>query len=259
MTEGAPKGEPNATETDLKAPASHEAGAFVFWGRVTARLCWVLPVRLGRSAFGGPALPVSMQVIRAGPLQVRNFSSIVCVLVEEEGGRAGTRSRFLHITTADTSLQGKRKERSMKKLESPMHSKVRTASLLSAAILTTTFAFLPAAVHAQGYSPQDEHQLEQSCKDWEKVRRCANAAGEVQIECVAKSPMAKFWAMLKGERKQDDEVKVEVIRRAPENTAPATTENQADARQARGSVVVEGRHTERSVKTGKLPRCQDNG
>jgi hypothetical protein len=147
----------------------------------------------------------------------------------------------------------------MKKLESTMHPKVRTASRLGAAILTTAFAFLPTAVYAQGYSPQDEYKLEQSCEDWEKVRRCANAAGEVQIECAAKSPLAKFWAMLKGERQRDNEVKVEVIRRAPADSAPAATEKQAAVRRERGSDVVEGRHTKRVVKTGELPRCQDNG
>lgn len=148
---------------------------------------------------------------------------------------------------------------------SALISKALTTSPLAAAILmTTAFALAPEAARAE--TPQDsviadaqrsyveEVRFEQTCEDWQKVRRCANAAGEVQLECAAKSPLAKFWAMLRGERPRDEEVKV--IRIAPADSPAATSEQQADLKQQAASSE---RHTTKIVKKGELPACRENG
>ena len=134
-------------------------------------------------------------------------------------------------------------------------STTRMASRLVAALLTIgSLALHPAMAQSQaegGYSYQDEVKVEQTCKEWQKVRRCADAQGEVKLECVSKGPFAKLWSMLRG-RSQDDEVRVEVVRKAPEGTA-------ASAKTADGQAQIsstEGAQTKKvMVKKGELPAC----
>ena len=102
-------------------------------------------------------------------------------------------------------------------------------------------------------------RFEQTCEDWQKVRRCASASGELRYECVARSPLAKLWSMLR-DRPEDDEVRVEVIRRAPDDSPEPAGAAQADAQAS----STEGRQTSTKrivkVKQGEeLPACKSDG
>lgn len=142
----------------------------------------------------------------------------------------------------------------MRDPRSTSRSIARPAPWLVAALLTLgPLALHPALAQTQpegGYSYQDEVKLEQTCKEWQKVRRCADAQGEVKLECVSKSPFAKLWSMLRG-RSQDDEVRVEVVRKAPEGMAASA---KAVEGQAQVSATGEAR-TKRVVRKGELPAC----
>ena len=139
----------------------------------------------------------------------------------------------------------------------------RTARRLTTALLATAaLALLPAAARAEapatGYSYAEEYKVERTCKDWERVRRCADATGQVQYECASKGPFAKFWASLRG-RSQDDEVRVKVIRKAPEGSTASTGEEETAPVQKQASATQES-HTKRVVvvNKGALPACQDH-
>ena len=155
----------------------------------------------------------------------------------------------------------------MKSSESLKHSTGRTARRLTSALLATAaLAVLPAAARAEattqpqaaGYSYAEEYKVEQTCKDWERVRRCADAAGQVQYECASKGPFAKFWASLRG-RAQDDEVRVQVIRQAPEASSSSVSEERAASGQRQVSGTTRESHAKRvvTVKKGTLPTCQN--
>ncbi len=90
---------------------------------------------------------------------------------------------------------------------------------LRACFLAALLMFPAVAASAGDGISEMERELavERTCEDWQKVRRCADAEGRLEYECVAKSPMARFLAFFRSDEPEDDEVRV--IRKAP---APAS-------------------------------------
>jgi hypothetical protein len=89
--------------------------------------------------------------------------------------------------------------------------------LIALALLTAALPGLAAPARADTPTWQEEVAIEQSCEEWQKVQRCRRDDGEIGLECVAKSPFARFFSLFRGER-EDDEVRVVVERKAPEQS-----------------------------------------
>lgn len=103
----------------------------------------------------------------------------------------------------------------------PLRRPVRAFFL--AAILLLPVATTSAQTEGWGSEVERELAVERTCEDWQKVRRCADAEGQLQYECVAKSPLARFLAFFRSDGPKDDEVRV--IRHAPEPRTTVVAEN----------------------------------
>ncbi|HEX2252224.1 MAG TPA: hypothetical protein VHQ65_03025 [Thermoanaerobaculia bacterium] len=158
----------------------------------------------------------------------------------------------------------------------PTHPATRLGLAL---VLASAVALAPGAAAEEMAEWEREMEVEATCLDWQKVRRCADEAGDLQYECVAKSPFAKFWALVTGnDRKQDDEVRVVKVRKGPDETEQAEVIRDAEARaeaaagaaeangtgtRESGTASIGGTDSPRNVKVkrvvreGDLPRCSD--
>ena len=147
------------------------------------------------------------------------------------------------------------------------------------ALLAGAFLCLSSLAYADPPSWQQEEALEQSCKSWQKVRRCVTEDEEISLECAAKGPVARFFSLFHG-RGQDDEVRVVVVREAPTThadrqvaveapessaspQASAASEPAAqDATVTRSKAVETTSHQRAASRKvvrehGDLPRCGD--
>lgn len=156
----------------------------------------------------------------------------------------------------------------------------RPRTALAAIALVSTVLLLPGAAGAETPTWQEEVALEQSCEEWQKVRRCQDENGEIGLECASKSPFARFLSMFRS-RGTDDEVHVEVVRKGPgqptahaeraESSAEAAREDdevrtesaerrvverRADTRVVEGSADRSNQKLKRVRTSGDLPRCE---
>lgn len=103
---------------------------------------------------------------------------------------------------------------------------------------------------ARPYSYEEEQRVAATCEDWEKVRRCVDPAGELQLECAPRGPFSRFWAALRGkDRTEDDEVR-----------EPTVVRDKRVAAEERSPGAEGKRKVDRKVKTSKdLPACRRDG
>ena len=143
------------------------------------------------------------------------------------------------------------------------YSTGRTARRLTTALLATAaLALLPAAARAE--APATGYCMRRSTRSSGPARigrGCAVARTPPAKSSTSARPKARSrssGASLRG-RSQDDEVRVKVIRKAPEGSTASTGEEETAPAQKQASATQES-HTKRVVvvNKGALPACQDH-